>query len=67
MTYQVSETSSSTMEQTFDAITGRLISSVHSTTTRTKVVVPTSTLISLYASLVASKAIVYKSSHDRRE
>jgi hypothetical protein len=60
MTYQILEMSSSITEQTFDEITGKLISSVHSTTTRTKVVAPTSTVISISVLPVEYKGLVYK-------
>ena len=62
MTYPVSETYSYTMERKYDATTGKLTSVVHSTVTRTKVVLPISTTLSSFVSPVEYKATVYKSS-----
>ena len=62
MTYPVSETYSYTMERKYDATTGKLISVVHSTVTRPKVVLPISTIMSSYVLPAEYKATVYKSS-----
>lgn len=62
MTYPVSEMYSYTMERKYDATTGKLTSVVHSTVTRTKVVLPISTTMSSFVLPVVSKETVYKSS-----
>ena len=66
MTYPVSETYSYTTERKYDETTGKLISVVHSTVTRTKVVLPISTIMSSYVSPVEYKETVFKSSVIRR-
>ena len=60
MTYPASETYSYTMERKYDATTGKLTSVVHSTVTRTKVVLPISMTMSSSA-LPAE----YKATHSR--
>ena len=61
MTYPVSETYSYTTERKYDETTGKLTSVVHSTVTRTKVVLPISTTMSSFVSPVEYRETVYKS------
>jgi hypothetical protein len=60
MTYPVSETYSYTMERKYEETTGKLISVVHSTVTRTKVVLPISMTMSSFVLPAVSKETVYK-------
>lgn len=66
MTYPVSEMSSCTTEHRYDETTGKLISVVHSTVTRTRVVLPTSMIMSSYVSPAESKGTVYKLSRSEK-
>jgi hypothetical protein len=67
MTFRVSETFSSTTEQSFDKDTGKQTSSVHSTETHIKVELPTLTPTSLSALPAEYKEIVYKLLQDKKE
>ena len=66
MTYQISEKYFYTTEHKYDKDTGKLISSVHSTPTRTNREVLISTITYTYASPAESKVTVYKLSHSKK-
>jgi hypothetical protein len=66
MTYRISETCSHTTEQTFDALTGRQTSSVHSTQTLIKVELPTLTPTSLSALPAEFRETVYRLLQDKK-
>jgi len=67
MTYQVSEKFLSTTEQTYDKLTGKLISSALSIPTRTSLEVRISTITYSSVSPVECKVTVYKLSHNVKE
>jgi hypothetical protein len=67
MTYQILETSSSTTELSFDEHTGKQISSVRSTQTHIKVVLPTLTPMSLSALPAEFKETVYRLLLNKKE
>jgi hypothetical protein len=67
MTFQVSETYSSTTELRYDKDTGKQISSVHSTQTHIKVVLPTLTPMSLSALPAEFKETVYRLLLNKKE
>jgi len=64
MTYQVSEKFLSTTEQTYDKLTGKLISSALSIPTHTSLEVRISTITYSSVSPVECKVTVYKLSHN---
>jgi hypothetical protein len=66
MTFRVSETFSSTTEQSFDRDTGKQISSAHSTETHIKVELPTSTPMSLSVLPAEYREIVYRLLQDKK-